>query len=312
MNWKTINIYLTHEEMEIFTAELMEIGIYNFAAQDPEEFGEFLNNTFYYDYIEDDVMEILKKPCTLTVYLPEDDQGTQMLADLKNLIGEHGYTSDIGDIKEEDWADNWKKYFKPIKLGRNLYIKPSWETIEDTEGRVVLEIDPSSSFGSGTHETTQLCLEALTYLVHGDEEILDMGCGSGILGIGGLLLGAKSVKAVDIEENSMRVTHENAEMNHVTEKIEAICGNVLDDEDFYNKITSESFDIITANIVADVIIAMMPLFKKCLRKNGRLVVSGIIDDRQNDVIDALVKHGFSIRMTAARKDWRAITACLKA
>ncbi len=312
MNWKTVNIYLTHEEMEIFTAELMDIGIVNFAVQDPEEFGEFLNNTFYYDYIEDEVMDILKKPCTLTVYLTEDGQGEERFNALMELVEERGYKTDLSFTKEEDWADNWKKYFKPTKIGRNLYIKPSWETIEDTEGRTVLEIDPSSSFGSGTHETTQLCLEALTYLVHGNEEVMDMGCGSGILGIGALLLGAKHVDAIDIEENSMRVTAENAEMNDVTDKITSICGNVLDDEAFYNKVTEKQYDIITANIVADVIIAMMPLFRKCLKKDGRIVVSGIIDDREIDVINALVKNGFDVRMTASRKDWRAITASLKA
>lgn len=297
--------------MEVFTAELMNIGIYNFAVQDPEEFGEFLGDTFYYDYIEDDVMEILHKPCTLTVYLPEDEEGNRQIADLKELVSSHGYSSDMSDIKEEDWADNWKKYFKPIKLGSRLYIKPSWESIEDTEGRVVLEIDPSSSFGSGTHETTQLCLESLAYLVHGGEEVLDMGCGSGILGIGALLLGANNVKAVDIEENSKRVTFENAEMNGVTDRIESICGNVLGDEAFYEEIANQKFDIITANIVADVIIAMLPLFRRCLKKEGRLIVSGIIDDRQNDVIKALGENGFSTRITAARKDWRAITACIK-
>ena len=305
MNWKTINIYLPHEEMEIFTAELMEIGIYNFAAQDPEEFGEFLNNTFYYDYIEDDVMEILKKPCTLTVYLPEDDQGTQMLADLKNLIGEHGYTSDIGDIKEEDWADNWKKYFKPIKLGRNLYIKPSWESIEDTEGRVVLEIDPSSSFGSGTHETTQLCLEALTYLVHGDEEILDMGCGSGILSIAAMLLGAESSVAVDIEENAAATARENAEKNNIsTEVYKTYFGNILSDEALADEI-DDKYDMITANIVADVLIAMKEYFVRYLKKGGILIISGIIEERMEEVLSAVESVGFIREEVSVKEGWAA-------
>ena len=157
----------------------------------------------------------------------------------------------LSSINEQDWANNWKKYFKPIPVGERLLIKPSWEDVEDAQGRVILEIDPSSSFGTGTHATTQLCMEQLEKYLRPGDDVLDMGCGSGILGVAAMLLGAGSVTGVDIEQNAVETALENARRNGISQALLSVRqGNILEDSALRKTIGARQYDVILANIVA--------------------------------------------------------------
>ena len=315
MEWQQIKIAIDVNDIETVMGSLVMAGITGLEIEDPREFDEFLQNSCYYNYIEDDVMKMKDAPAAIKIYLPKNAQGQEMLSavktELARLFKDYSIKSDLSFVgmKEEDWANNWKKYFKPIRIGNKLIIKPSWEELNETEDRIVLEIDPSSSFGTGTHATTQLCLEALEDAIKPGCDVLDMGCGSGILSVGAMLLGAKSVTGVDIEEASIEVSMENAKRNRIDEgNFHLHCGNVLSDEKLADEIAKKQYDVVVANIVADVVIAMSSLFKRYLKQDGTLITSGIIMERIDDVVLALLKAGFIIKEIRPKDDWAAVVA----
>ena len=318
MNWTEVNIMTSNYGIEPLTAYLMDIGIKGFVIRDSEDFNEFLENKEgKWDYIDEDLMGLSDCETCVTVYIPENAQGAEMFAALRNIIntlkendsenlfGRLAIESD--SVKEEDWANNWKKYFKPVKVGEKLLIKPSWEEYNENDGRTILEIDPASSFGTGQHNTTRLCLEIMENALRKGDRFLDLGCGSGILSIGALLLGAESAVAVDIEENSVATAIENAAKNNIdADKYTAYCGNVINDSQLAEKI-GEGYDLITANIVADVLIAMSSLFMKFIRKGGTLIISGIITERKDEVVEAVKNAGFSMNDIREADGWCAVS-----
>ncbi len=233
-----------------------------------------------------------------------------MLSQMQAEDTDHAYgrlEAICSGIREEDWANNWKQYFKPFPVGKKLYIKPSWEPVTAAaDGRTILEIDPASSFGTGQHHTTRLCLELMESEIQSETRILDMGCGSGILFIGGMLLGAKEAYAVDIEENATRIATGNAAENHLNPDSYTIsCGNVISDTALVEKIGG-GYDVITANIVADVIKAMAPLFPKFLRDNGILILSGIITERADEVLETVTACDFTVLEKKEASGWCAV------
>jgi len=322
MNWAEINIFTTTEGIDAVCGSLLGLGVSGFVIKDAEDFEEFLNNkTGNWDYIDDDLMGLKNCETTITVYLPENSQGADNLNAIKDELkalklrdvdGAFGRLEyEMSNVKEEDWANNWKQYFKPLTVGKKLLIKPSWEVCEVKDGRKILEIDPASSFGTGQHNTTQLCLELLEKHLKTGDRLLDLGCGSGILSIGGVLLGAKSAVAVDIEENAVKTSIENADKNNISADIfKAYCGNIIGDKDLIEKIGT-GYDIISANIVADVLIAMSDIFSKFLVKNGILIMSGIISMRKDEVLSAVLAKGFKLLETHEKDDWVAIAMCIE-
>ena len=317
MEWTEVNIYTTTEGIDIVCSELTDIGVKGFAIKDAEDFKEFLENkNGKWDYIDDDLMGLSHCESCVTIYLPCNSQGAEMLIAVKSMLTElkkndignvYGrLEAELSNIREEDWANNWKQYFKPLKVGERLLVKPSWENYDGTDNRVVLEIDPASSFGTGQHHTTRLCLELLEKSLDGGEKVLDLGCGSGILSIGAILLGADSAVAVDIEENAAVTAAENAQKNSIPkEKYHTYCGNVISNSELADKIDSK-YDVITANIVADVLIAMSPLFSRYLKDEGILIISGIIIERMNEVTDAVENAGFIIKEENVKDGWAAV------
>ncbi len=323
MLWTQAVVHTTTQGIEPVSGILLMNGINGYEVQDSEDFNSFLENKeVYFDYIEDDLLKLKSCETTVTFYLPQNKQGFEMLEAIRSGIkqlklsdkdGLFGTLELSGDttLEEQDWENNWKQYFKPFPVGENLCIKPSWETLpEELKNKTIIEIDPSSSFGTGSHTTTKLCLEKIEkYLKKGDN-VLDMGCGSGILGIAASKLGASKITAVDIDENSARIAGENYIENHVDKSsYRVLAGNILNDKDFYDVVCNQKYDLIAANIVADVIIWLASVFKKVLESDGRLIVSGIISQRSAEVTDALEKAGFKVIEFAESSEWAAIVLC---
>ncbi len=317
MEWTEVNIYTTTPAIDLLCSKLEDIGIKGFAIRDAEDFNEFLQNkNGQWDYIDDDLMGLSQCETCITVYLPDNNQGKDMLLAIRSMLTElkandtdNSYgrlVAELSSIREEDWANNWKKYFKPIEIGEKLIIKPSWENCSNDDNRKIIEIDPASSFGTGQHHTTRLCLELLEKSLNQGDRVLDMGCGSGILSIGAMLLGAENAVAVDIEENASVTAMENALKNNIPkEKYTTYFGNILTDSKLADKIDSK-YDIIVANIVADVLIAMKDYFVRYIKNNGILIVSGIITERMDEVINAISSVGFEMLEVNTKEGWAAV------
>lgn len=316
MNWIETQIITDSAGVDALCAMLTDLGIKGFSIADPADFQEFLQNKEgKWDYIDQDLLGMAQGDTTVTVYLPDNAQGAEQLVALRAMLAQIHARDDaqlfgtleltLKNVREEDWANSWKQYFKPFTVGERLLIKPSWETCENPRHRAVLEIDPASSFGTGQHHTTRLCLELLEQLMHPGDRVLDLGCGSGILSIGALLLGASGATAVDIEENAAATATENARKNHIDPTLYRVfCGNVLEDETLCREI-GDGYDLICANIVADVLIAMKQLFRQFLRPEGSLIVSGIIMERRDEVLDQLKKAGFALLEVREKEGWAA-------
>ncbi len=315
MEWTEVNIYTSAEAIELLCAKLMDIGVKGFVIKDSEDFKEFLENkNGQWDYIDQDLMGLADCETCVTVYLPVNDQGADMLMSVKSMLSEmkaadteniYGrLEAELSDIREEDWANNWKQYFKPFKVGEKLAVKPSWEEYSD-DSRIILEIDPASSFGTGQHHTTRLCLELIEKSMNKGDKILDLGCGSGILSIAAMLLGAESSVAVDIEENAAATARENAEKNNISPEVyKTYFGNILSDEALADEIDGK-YDMITANIVADVLIAMKEYFVRYLKNGGILIISGIIEERMEEVLSAVESVGFIREEVSVKEGWAA-------
>lgn len=316
MNFIQVDVYTKSEAVNVLVVRLSELGINGFTIHDSADFEEFLENKdMNWDYVDDDLMGLKNVPTHITLYLQDNEQGIETLNELKGVLSElkaengEFYGSlelEIDNVREEDWANNWKQYYKPFTVGEKLIIKPSWENVTDIGERKILEIDPASTFGTGQHHTTRLVMEELEKIVNNDDRVLDLGCGSGILSIAAMLLGAKSAVMVDIFKNAADTAAENMEKNGFSsDKFRSYCGNIIEDEALRAEIGT-GYNVVVANIVADVIIAMSGLFRGFMAENGTLIVSGIITERLDEVTSALKENGFKIIKTAEQEDWNVI------
>lgn len=316
--WIEVHIKTSTAGIESVCGRLMNIGITGFAIEDAEDFQEFLQDkNGNWDYIDDDLMSLKNCDSKVIVYVPNNSLAAENInaikAELKALkecdsASEYGELEiELNNIAEEDWANNWRKFFKPLTVGDKLLIKPSWEKVDADESRKILEIDPASSFGTGQHDTTQLCLKNLENNIHEGDRLLDLGCGSGILGIAGMLLGASWLTAVDVDENAVKVTKENIIKNNITsECIQTFCGDIISDAELRSKI-GVGYNVVVANIVSDVLIAMSKYFKGFLADDGVLIVSGIIKQRKNEVIDVIEKYGFKKNKLIESEEWVCVS-----
>lgn len=315
MKFNEVTIHTTTAGSEVISGVLFNEGITCFSVEDPRDLAELLENKYVpVDYVEEGLLRE-DGDVLVRVYLAENEQGALQLEGvlagvekLKAMNEEWLGTleTELSVTDEKDWENNWKQYFHPLPIGEKFLVVPSWEK-EEGNGRVVIEIDPASSFGTGRHETTALCLEALENIEPSGKSVLDMGCGSGILGIGAALLGAKHIDAVDIDLVAARIAEENAEKNKVpAESMDVYCGNVLTDEALRKQFAERKYDIILANIVADIISDMLPLFDSCLVSGGKMVCSGIISPRKEFVLDALANQGFIVDEVKEKNDWVAV------
>ena len=316
-NFYQIDIFTSSEAIDGITGALQDYGVTGFIIKDGADFEDFLaDKNANWDYVDDSLMSLKNAEPCITVYVHENAQGRETLEAIRALVESYksknsdGFYGNIrlelANVKEEDWANNWKKYYKPFRVGKSLVIKPSWEQVEPKAGDKILEIDPASTFGTGQHHTTKMVMETLETVIKGGERVLDLGCGSGILSIAALLLGANDVTICDIFENAVKTASENIEKNNFTaEKYRAFCGDIISSSELRGKIGG-GVQGICANIVADVIIGMSGLFAGFLAEGGVLIVSGIIDERLDEVLEALSENGWKKVSALNEEGWNCV------
>lgn len=314
MEWTELSIYTSSEGVELLCGKLLELGINGFAVEDARDFEEFLQETTpHWDYVEESLLSLREAETRVIVYLPKNAQGAEMLSAITAMLrqlkesdpeGKMGRLETAGDtLLEEDWENNWKQYYKPLRVGENLVVVPSWEEYEKLPADIILKLDPGMAFGTGTHATTRLCMELLEKVVRPGDTLLDVGCGSGILAVCGVLLGAEKADGVDIDELAAKIAGENAQLNGVADKTHFVQGDLTD------KISGQ-YDLICANIVADVIIRLCPDIPRFLKKDGWFMASGIIDERSVEVENAIRKNGLAIKERLEEGGWVALRCCL--
>ena len=321
MNWIEASIYTTTNGIEIINGALLKLGINDAVIEDASVFQDFIDNeTLNWDYYDEGLAKMKDCESCIKIYLADNEQGNEKLKEVNKVIDDFKKDDteiDFGrldiilkNLDDEDWANNWKQFFKPFIVSDKIIIKPTWEEYsESTEGKIVLEIDPGMSFGTGQHFTTRLCIEQIEKHLTQGMEVLDMGCGSGILSIAAILLGAKSSVGIDIDENATRIAKENAALNNIfDDKFTVYCGNVTDDKKLQDAIGYDKYDMIAVNIIADIIIGMSSNFPKFLKKGGIVVASGIIKKYLQNVIDNFESLGFEIIEINEKVDWVSVTA----
>lgn len=324
MEWTEVKIYTTTQGIEPVSAMLLETGVTGIQVEDDNQLKEYLSESSeYWDYVDE---ELLNKPVgetKLIVYVSSNPYGNEILLSIKeglNRLMSMDLGLDMGrlvletteNLNDEEWLNKWKEFYKPFKVGEKLLIKPVWEDVDNTENRVVFTINPGHVFGTGLHQTTQLCMLQLEKYVNKDTVLADLGCGSGILSIVSLLLGAKSAFAVDIDANAIKTAYENAAFNGIDKtNYYVTSGNVVTDKALQDEIGYGKYDIVVANIIADVIVAISPAVSKQLKADGVFIASGIIKDRLQDVYDALEENGFDVVNTEFKDEWVSVTSKLK-
>ena len=322
MDYIEVKITTTHEAAELLAELLAEITG-GCSVDDPQTVEDFINAPVKrWDYIEEQLFDNPDRCPSVSCYLTPDADGAsrlkqagELLAELKSQdeTGFYGaLTMAVSPVRSEDWENKWKEYYKPFPVGDRLFVCPSWEQAQVPEGRVLLTMDPASSFGTGSHATTRMCMEQLDALDVSGQKVLDVGCGSGILACTALLLGARHALACDIEENAMRVTAENMDKNGLTGlRYSTRCGDLLADPALREELAAKGpYGVILANIVADVLIAMAAYLPAWLAKDGHLILSGIIDSRAQEVRDAFCKAGMVIAGERARDGW-VMLCCMR-
>ncbi len=321
MDWIEVTVYTSSLGIEPLTGRLYQLGITGVSIEDEADFLDFLeNNRSSWDYVDDDLMQSMHGETKVIFYIHNDSHSLDMLSAVKQTLcklksldenDEFGRLEvETGNLSEEDWANNWKQYFHTFEIGNRIVIQPEWEDAEYPKNKTVFKINPGMSFGTGTHHTTKMCIEVLDKLISKDDSVLDLGCGSGILSLVSLLLGAKSAFAVDIDPMAVDISYQNAELNSITSGYKAVAGNILDDDNLSKEILENEYDIVVANIVADVIIPICPFAYKALKIGGTFITSGIIEDRISDVEEAINKAGFEILKVKRSADWAAFV-CIK-
>ena len=311
MEWLELTIDTTPKGIEPVTNLLEEQGITGVIIDDEGEFHDFLeNNHQYWDYVDDALMQEKKGVCRVTFYLENTPEGYNTLAQvrialaaLKTAHPEYApLLMMMNNVADADWENNWKAFYKPMEIGERLLVIPEWEKANDPT-RIPLILNPGLTFGTGSHATTRLCLTALDSHVRGGEKVLDLGCGSGILSIAALRLGAKDAFACDIDDKCVDVAYENAALNGIgKENYTVRWGDVTRDKTLQAEFGT-NYDIICANIVADVIIALAPQVRPFLKEGGLFLTSGIIDDRAEEVRNALTAAGWEIAETHSSEGW---------
>jgi len=322
MKYIQADIHVNREGIEPVLTALMNVDIMDTVVEDPADIADLLDKDqdWEWDYVDDSVIEMQNAEPKVTVYMEDDEEGRRRLAALQGAVeelkkeaaaGAYGENVDLGpltvDVYVEDdseWKDNWKEFFKPKKVGKRIVVKPTWYDYEKEEGDLVIEIDPGMAFGTGTHETTSLCLRLMEDYMQDGDKVLDVGCGSGILAIAGALLGSPEVLGVEIDPVAVEIAQENLELNGVTDVARAQYGDLTKGIDF-------KAEIVVANLMADLVMMLSADVAKHILPGGKYISSGILVEKRDQVAAVIRDCGFDIVEIREDGMWCAIVATPK-
>ena len=309
--WLEVTLPVPADKLDGVCAVLTYNGMTGLVVEEEGDFLRFLEqNRQYWDYVDEDLDKAMSGKCRVTFYVEESEEGFGQVAAARIALAELKKSRPecapllmtMDGVEDADWENNWKAFYKPMEIGQRLLVIPDWEEA-DPQGRVALRMNPGLTFGTGSHATTRLCLTALEREVKAGMRVLDLGCGSGILSIAALLLGAESAFACDIDEKAVGVAYENAALNGIGKDRYAVrAGDVLADEGLRREMGG-GYDIVAANIVSDVIIALAPAVRGWMKEGGLFLTSGIIDARAGEVREKLEAAGFAVEEAGCSEGW---------
>jgi len=305
MDWTEVTVTVDVKEIDKAGDIAQMVVPYGIYIEDYSHLEEEAREIAHIDLIDEDLLKKDRTKALVHVYISPEENPAEAVAFLSERYNAEGivHTITTAPCVEEDWINNWKKYFKPINVGKKLLIRPTWEDEYEAGERKVLHLEPGLAFGTGTHETTRLCMELLEKYVKPGFTVLDVGCGSGILSVAALLLGAERAVGVDIDPLAVKTAVQNAEINHVADRFTGIFGDLTEK-------VSGKYNIVVANIVADVIILLTKDIEQYMHRDTVYLMSGIIDTRENDVL-AVLEQKFNIIACKSEKGWVALAAVLK-
>ena len=311
MKWLALHIDTSPAGLDPVQTMLSSLGIDGLVIEDEADFRRFLEqNQQYWDYVDEDLDRSMAGKCRVTFYVEDDEAGFTLVAAariaMSQLKEEHPEYAPLimtmDGVEDADWENNWRAFYKPMEIGERLIVVPDWETA-DPKDRVELRLEPGLAFGTGSHATTRLCLTALEKSVKSGARVADLGCGSGILSIAALLLGAETAFACDIDEKAVDIAYANAALNGVgRDRYTVQAGDVLTDAGLQKEL-GDGYDIVVANIVADVIIALAPAVGRLLKQDGLFIASGVIDERAAEVRGVLEAQGFTVVEENQSEGW---------
>lgn len=310
IKWLEVAVNTTPDQLDEVCAKLAAAGMDSLVTEDEQEFLTFLEqNRQYWDYVDQELLDRMKGVTRVKFYVTDDEDGREQLDRYTRGLDWEYTTTPLID---NDWAYSWQKYYRPLEIGKRLYVVPEWLREEPVpDGRVPFYLNPGLTFGTGSHASTQLCLEGVEEYTVPGRDVLDLGCGSGILSIAALCLGAKSAVAVDIDPKAVDVAYENAALNGIgKDRYTVRAGNVLSDRSLAAELAQKKYHLVLANIVADVIIPLAPQVPGLLEEDGIFLCSGIIDTRTREVEEALKKAGLTLVKKREKNGWAALEAAL--
>lgn len=312
MNWNEISISTTTQATEIISNIFIELGSKGVMIEDPSDFYYQVKDELAWDYIEKEVFDYGHEDVKIIAYFSQEEDIQEKIELLNKRLENLGDVGvELGSLEiskkivaQENWENEWKKYFKVQKVSNSIVIKPSWEEYEKKEGEYVIEIDPGMAFGTGTHETTRMCINAIEKYIKKDSTLIDIGCGSGILSIAGAILGANKVIGVDLDKLAVKISRENISLNNYQDIIEIRHGDLTN-------VIKEKADIVVANIIADAIVMLCQNIKEFMKEDGYFISSGIINDKRAYVKENLIKNNFEIVQSINEGEWNCIVARVK-
>lgn len=314
MKWNKFRIKTTTEAEDIVCSSLMDLGIQGVEVEDKIPLTQREKEQMFVDILPE--IDVDDGVAYISFYLEEDEDKEKMLQAVREELKEIGTYVNVGSMEIEesqtedvDWVNNWKQYFHQFTID-NVLIIPSWEDVQpEDEDKMIIHIDPGTAFGTGMHETTQLCIRQIKKYVTEDTEILDVGCGSGILGMLALKFGAKHSTGTDLDPCAIDATHENMEVNGISrDQYRVMIGNIIDDKEVQDQVGYDRYDIVAANILADVLVPLTPVILNHLKTGGIYITSGIIEEKEETVVEAVKAAGLEVLEVNHQGEWVSVTA----